>query len=124
MKQNELTRFLIVDNSGVKEIRSFSSYQIRIGDVVTASVKKVASHFNDTKNKTKVFKKGQIVKALVVSTRSYFRRANNSLIKFNKNCAVIIDKKEPVGTRVFVPLLAEFAQWGYEKFLSQTQEIL
>jgi len=34
------------------------------------------------------------------------------------------DGKEPVGTRVFVPLLAEFDQWGYKKLFSLAPEVL
>jgi large subunit ribosomal protein L14 len=64
--------------------------------------------------------------ALVVATRHYFRRQNNTWIKFSKNYAVLVKKenKEPVGTRVFVPLLVEFDQWGYKKLFSQASEVL
>jgi len=34
------------------------------------------------------------------------------------------ENKEPVGTRIFVPLLAEFDEWGYKKVFSLAPEVL
>jgi large subunit ribosomal protein L14 len=76
----------------------------RIGDLVKATVKKVDPHGN--------VKKSQVVTAVVVATRKHFRRQNNTWVKFSKNYAILVkeDGKEPIGTRIFVPVLAEFNQ--------------
>jgi len=123
MLQNE-SILLVADNSGAKRLliirclggsnRRYS----RIGDLVIATVKKADPHGD--------IKKGQIVLALVVATRKYFHRHSNSWIKFSKNYAVLVKKenKEPVGTRIFVPLLAEFDEWGYKKVFSLAPEVL
>ena len=123
MLQNE-SILSVADNSGAKKIlvirclggsnRRYS----RIGDLVKATVKKADPHAN--------IKKSQIVTAVIVATKNHFRRQNNTWIKFSKNYAVLVkeDGKEPVGTRVFVPLLAEFDQWGYKKLFSLAPEIL
>jgi large subunit ribosomal protein L14 len=76
MLQNE-SILLVADNSGAKKLlvirclggsnRRYS----RIGDLVVATVKKADPH-------SKNVKKGQIVLALVVATRHYFRRQNNT----------------------------------------------
>ncbi|MDR1670105.1 MAG: 50S ribosomal protein L14 [Spiroplasmataceae bacterium] len=123
MLQNESTLW-VADNSGAKKIlvirclggsnRQYS----RIGDLVKATVKKADPHGN--------VKKSQVVTAVVVATRRHFRRQNNTWVKFSKNYAILVkeDGKEPIGTRVFVPLLAEFDQWGYKKIFSLAPEIL
>lgn len=123
MLQNESTLW-VADNSGAKKIlvirclggsnRQYS----RIGDLVKATVKKADPHGN--------VKKSQVVTAVVVTTRRHFRRQNNTWVKFSKNYAILVkeDGKEPIGTRVFVPLLSEFDQWGYKKIFSLAPEIL
>lgn len=123
MLQNESTLW-VADNSGAKKIlvirclggsnRQYS----RIGDLVKATVKKADPHGN--------VKKSQVVTAVVVTTKKHFRRQNNTWVKFSKNYAILVkeDGKEPIGTRVFVPLLAEFDQWGYKKIFSLAPEVL
>ena len=130
MLQNE-SILMVADNSGAKKLlvirclggsnRRYS----RIGDLVKASVKEAdptSLYSKSKKDRTKV------VDALVVTTRHYFRRRNNTWIKFSKNYAVLVkregDEIKPVGTRIFVPLLAEFDQWGYKKVLSLAPEVL
>jgi large subunit ribosomal protein L14 len=81
MLQNE-SILLAADNSGAKKLlvirclggsnRSYS----RIGDLVVATIKKVDPESKNVKDG--VIKKGQIVKALIVSTCHYFRRQNDS----------------------------------------------
>ena len=124
MLQNE-SILLVADNSGAQKLlvirclggsnRRYS----RIGDLVIASVKKANPHAAN-------IKKGQVVTALVVASKQYFRRSNNTWIKFSKNYAVLVKKenKEPLGTRIFVPLLAELDHWGYKKLFSLAPEVL
>ncbi len=48
-----------------------------------------------------VVKKGDIIKAVMVRTKSGARRTDGSYIKFDENAAVIIrDDKSPRGTRI------------------------
>ncbi|MCE8167848.1 MAG: uL14 family ribosomal protein [Candidatus Moeniiplasma glomeromycotorum] len=133
MLQNE-TILEVMDNSGAQIIKvigclggSNRRYS-RIGDLVTASVIKANPESVYSKSKGK--ERAKIVKAVVVTMRGWFHRQNNTWIRFSKNCAVIIEKKEgkkwtPIAiTRIFVPLLCEFDQWGYKKILSLAPEIL
>jgi len=76
MLQNE-SILLVADNSGAQKLlvirclggsnRRYS----RIGDLVIASVKKANPHAAN-------IKKGQVVTALVVASKQYFRRSNNT----------------------------------------------
>jgi len=111
---------IIADNSGVKRIKIIGcrSSKTKIGELVTASVKVV--------NPTSNFKKGDKVKALIISTKSYFhRKSNNTWIKFSKNAAILIKKEElkPFGTRIFFPIMKEL-MIKYNELSSLSPEIL
>jgi len=85
--------------------------------VVTATVKKT-----DPKS---AFKKGQVVKALIVRTRKEKRRSNGSYIRFDDNAAVLIEPKDkkPKGTRILGPIAREIKELGYKKIASLAKEI-
>ena len=117
------TRLKVADNSGAREIltikvlggskRKFAS----IGDVIVASVKQA------TPGGT--VKKGDVVKAVIVRTKSGARRADGSYIKFDENAAVIIrDDKTPRGTRIFGPVARELREGGFMKIVSLAPEVL
>jgi large subunit ribosomal protein L14 len=123
MFQNE-SRLLVADNSGAKELliirclggsnRRYS----RIGDLVTATVKKAKPHMN--------IKKGQKVVALIITSRKGFSRANGNFISFSENYAVLVKKEDRqlIGTSVSAPILREFENWGYKKLLSLAKEVV
>ena len=117
------TYLQVADNTGAKELmcirvlggsgRKFAN----IGDVVVCSVKKAAP--NGT------VKKGEVVKAVVVRSVKGLRRADGSYIKFDENAAVIImEDKNPRGTRIFGPIARELRDKEYTKILSLAPEVL
>ncbi len=117
------TRLKVADNSGAREIltikvlggskRKFAS----IGDVIVASVKQATPGG--------AVKKGDVVKAVIVRTKSGARRADGSYIKFDENAAVIIrDDKTPRGTRIFGPVARELREGGFMKIVSLAPEVL
>lgn len=117
------TYLKVADNTGAKElmcIRVLGGTRRRyanIGDVVVASVKKTTPGG--------VVKKGEVVKAVIVRTKSGIRREDGSYIRFDENAAVIIrDDKNPRGTRVFGPVARELRDKGYLKILSLAPESL
>ena len=64
-------------------------------------------------------KKGDVVKAVIVRTKSGARRADGSYIKFDENAAVIIrEDKTPRGTRIFGPVARELREGGFMKIVS------
>ena len=122
MIQSE-SRLKVADNSGAKEIlaikvlggsgRKFAG----IGDVIVASVKSAAPGG--------VVKKGKVVKAVIVRTKSGARRTDGSYIKFDENAAVIIkDDKTPRGTRIFGPVARELREGNFMKIVSLAPEVL
>ena len=117
------TRLKVADNSGAREIltikvlggskRKFAS----IGDVIVASVKQATPGG--------AVKKGDVVKAVIVRTKSGARRKDGSYIKFDENAAVIIrDDKTPRGTRMFGPVAREVRDGGFMKIVSLAPEVL
>jgi large subunit ribosomal protein L14 len=113
----------VADNSGAKKIacihlRGGSAGQYaRLGDVITASVKEALPDGT--------VKKGQVVKAVVVRTRSAQRRRDGSYIRFDTNAAVLIkDDGEPVGTRVFGPVARELRERRFMKIVSLAPEVI
>jgi len=117
------SRLGVCDNSGAKEIlciRVLGGTRRRyahVGDIIVASVKQA--------NPTGTVKKKQVVKAVVVRTKSAIRRKDGSTIKFDDNAAVIIgEDKLPKGTRIFGPVPRELRDMGYAKIISQAPEVL
>ena len=88
-----------------------------IGDVIVASVKQATPGG--------AVKKGDVVKAVIVRTKSGARRADGSYIKFDENAAVIIrEDKTPRGTRIFGPVARELREGGFMKIVSLAPEVL
>ncbi len=117
------TRLRVADNTGAKEIMCFRVLggtrrkYAAIGDVIVASVKKASPGG--------VVKKGDVVKAVVVRTKSKVRRVDGSYICFDENSAVIIkEDKTPKGTRIFGPVARELRDRGYLKISSLAPEVL
>ncbi|MDR2356051.1 MAG: 50S ribosomal protein L14, partial [Clostridiales Family XIII bacterium] len=72
-----------------------------------------------------VVKKGEVVKAVVVRTKTGARRADGSYVKFDQNAAVIIkEDKNPVGTRIFGPVARELREKSFMKIVSLAPEVL
>ena len=117
------SRMKVADNTGAKEllcIRVLGGTGRRyanIGDVVVCSVKKAAPGG--------IVKKGDVVKAVIVRSKSGVRRADGSYIKFDENAAVIIkEDKTPKGTRIFGPVARELRDKDFIKILSLAPEVL
>ncbi len=117
------TRLNIADNSGAKEIlcinvlggtgRKYGN----IGDIIVATVKKATPNGQ--------VKKGELVKAVIVRTKSGLGRSDGSYIKFDDNAAVIIkDDKTPKGTRIFGPVARELREKDFMKIVSLAPEVL
>lgn len=117
------TRLKVADNSGAREllvIRVMGGSKRKagnIGDIVVAAVKQATPGG--------VVKKGDVVKAVIVRTKSGARREDGSYIKFDENAAVIINAdKSPRGTRIFGPVARELREGDFMKIVSLAPEVL
>jgi len=116
------TKLKVADNSGAKIIECFKVLGgskkrfAQIGDIFVASVKSAEPRGT--------VKKGEVVKAVVVRQRKEFRRKDGSYIRFDENAAVIVDGKDPKGTRIFGPIAREIRDKGFAKIISLAPEVL
>ena len=114
----------VADNSGARRVQcikvlggSHRRYA-RVGDVIKVTVKEAIP-------RGKV-KKGQVLKAVVVRTRSGVRRSDGSLIRFDGNAAVLLNNtnEQPIGTRICGPVTRELRNEKFMKIISLAPEVL
>ncbi len=117
------TRLRVADNSGAKELLCIrvlggtSRKYANVGDIIVCAVKDATPGG--------VVKKGEVIRAVIVRTKSGVRRADGSYIKFDQNAAVIIkEDKNPVGTRIFGPVARELREKNFMKIISLAPEVL
>jgi len=111
------------DNSGarrlmcVKVLGGSKRRYAGIGDVVKVTVKEAIP-------RGKV-RKGELYNAVIVRTRKGVRRADGSLIRFDRNAAVLLTNQlQPIGTRIFGPVTRELRRERFMKIVSLAPEVL
>ncbi len=117
------SRLKVADNSGAREVLTIKvlggtgKKVANIGDVIVCTVKQATPGG--------VVKKGEIVKAVIVRSKTGARRKDGSYIRFDENAAVIIrDDKSPRGTRIFGPVARELRDAKFMKIVSLAPEVL
>ena len=64
-------------------------------------------------------------RAVIVRTAYDIRRDDGTVIRFDRNAAVLIDNNgEPVGTRIFGPVTRELRAKRFMKIVSLAPEVL
>lgn len=117
------TRLNVADNTGAKKVMcirvlggSNRAYG-NIGDIIVGTVKEAAPGG--------AVKKGEIVRGVIVRSRSGMRRVDGSRIKFDENAVVLIkEDREPRGTRIFGPVARELREREFMKIVSLAPEVL
>ena len=113
----------VADNSGARRVmcikvlggskRKYAS----VGDVIVVSVKEAIPRGR--------VKKGEVSKAVIVRVAKDIRRADGSVIRFDRNAAVLVNNQmEPVGTRIFGPVPRELRAKNHLKIMSRAPEVL
>ncbi|MDX2266005.1 MAG: 50S ribosomal protein L14 [Hyphomicrobiales bacterium] len=117
------TNLDVADNSGARRVQCIKVLggskrrYAHVGDIIVVSVKEAIP-------KGRV-KKGQVMKAVVVRTATPVRRMDGSIIRFDKNAAVLVNnQKEPIGTRIFGPVPRELRAKSHMKIISLAPEVL
>ena len=117
------TNLDVADNSGARRVqcikvlggakRKYAS----VGDIIVVSVKEAIPRGR--------VKKGDVRKAVIVRTAKEVRREDGSAIRFDRNAAVLINNNnEPIGTRIFGPVVRELRAKNYMKIISLAPEVL
>ena len=117
------SRLKVADNSGAREILTIKVLggsgrkTANIGDIIVATVKQATPGG--------VVKAHDVVKAVIVRTKSGVHRAVGSYSKFDETAAVIIkDDKTPQGTRIFGPVARELRDKDFMRIVSLAPEVL
>ncbi|GJL82778.1 MAG: 50S ribosomal protein L14 [marine bacterium B5-7] len=113
----------VADNSGARRVQCIKVLggskrrYAGIGDVIKISVKEAMPNGK--------VKKGDVYNAVVVRTRKGVRRPDGSLIRFDKNAAVLLNAQlQPVGTRIFGPVTRELRSERFMRIISLAPEVL
>jgi large subunit ribosomal protein L14 len=117
------TNLDVADNSGARRVQCIKVLggskrkSASVGDVIVVSIKEAIP-------RAKV-KKGEVHRAVIVRTAYPVRRADGTAIRFDSNAAVLINKAgEPIGTRIFGPVVRELRAKKYMKIISLAPEVL
>lgn len=117
------TNLDVADNSGARRVQCIKVLggskrkYANIGDTIVVSVKEAIPRGR--------VKKGQVMKAVIVRTAKGVRRPDGSLIRFDRNAAVLVNNnKEPIGTRIFGPVPRELRAKNHMKIISLAPEVL
>ena len=113
----------VADNSGacrvqcIKVLGGSRRKTAGVGDIIVVSIKEAIP-------RAKV-KKGEVHRAVIVRTSYPVRRVDGTAIRFDSNAAVLINKQnEPIGTRIFGPVVRELRAKRYMKIISLAPEVL
>ena len=113
----------VADNTGARTAKMIGvigksgTDQAHIGDIITCHIRESIP--------TASVKKGSVVKAVVVRTAAPIRRDDGSVLRFDSNAVVVIDKdNNPKGTRIFGPVARELREKGFMKIVSLAPEVL
>jgi large subunit ribosomal protein L14 len=113
----------VADNSGAKRVQCIkvlggSKRRVAgVGDIIVVSVKEAAPRGR--------VKKGDVHRAVIVRTAKDIRRPDGSVIRFDSNAAVLVNKnEEPIGTRIFGPVVRELRAKKHMMIISLAPEVL
>jgi len=113
----------VADNSGARRVQCIKVVggskrrYAGIGDIIKITIKEAIPNSR--------VKKGEVFNAVVVRTRKGVRRTDGSLIRFDKNAAVLLNaQNQPVGTRIFGPVTRELRTERFMKIISLAPEVL
>jgi large subunit ribosomal protein L14 len=113
----------VADNSGARRVQCIKVLggskrrYAGIGDVIKISIKEAIPNSR--------VKKGEMFSALVVRTRKGVRRPDGSLIRFDRNAAVLLNPQlQPIGTRIFGPVTRELRTERFMRIVSLAPEVL
>ena len=117
------TNLEVADNSGARKVQCIKVLggskrkYAHVGDIIVVSIKEAIPRGR--------VKKGTVMRAIVVRTAKDIRRGDGSVIRFDRNAAVLISNQgEPIGTRIFGPVPRELRAKNQMKIISLAPEVL
>jgi large subunit ribosomal protein L14 len=117
------TSLVVADNSGAKtatciKVLGGSNHMITgVGSIIVVAINSVIPGSK--------IKKGSVAKGVIIRTKSKITRPDGSIISFDDNAIVLVDKEgEPIATRVFGPVAREVRSKNFSKIASLASEVL
>ena len=117
------TNLDVADNSGARRVQCIKVLggskrkTASVGDTIVVSVKEAIPRGR--------VKKGDVMRAVIVGTAKEIRRQDGSIIRFDRNAAVLVNQSgEPIGTRIFGPVTRELRSSNHMKIVSLAPEVL
>ena len=111
----------VADNSGAKTVKcikvlgGFKKRYAKLGDIIIVSVQQLR---NRAKKASKVLK-GNIFRALVIRTKTKYKKKDGSTFFLFENSAVLLTKQgTPIGTRIVGPIPRKLKKKKLLKFIS------
>lgn len=121
----------VADNTGIRKVMCIKvlggtrKRYASVGDVIVVAVKDSTPAYGLKDSTGKKVHNKAVQKAVVVRTRKEIRRPDGSVIRFDDNaCAIIDDKMNPRGTRIFGPVARELRDRKFMKIVSLAPEVL
>ena len=121
----------VADNSGVKRVQCIKILggtrrrYATVGDVIVVAVKDAQPSYGLKDSTGKKVHTKAVLRAVVVRTKKPVRRKDGTYIKFDDNAVAIIDNKgEPRGSRIFGPIARELRDKNFVKIVSLAPEVL
>ena len=111
----------VADNSGAKTVKcikvlgGFKKRYARLGDIIVVSVQQLR---NKSKKTSKVLK-GGVFRALVIRTKTQYKKKDGSTFALSENSVTLINKQgNPIGTRILGPIPKILKKKKFMKFVS------
>ena len=113
----------VADNSGARRVQCIKVLggskrrYAGVGDIIKITIKEAIPNSR--------VRKGELFNAVVVRTRHGVRRPDGSLIRFDRNAAVLLNvQNQPVGTRIFGRVTRELRSEQFMRIISLAPEVL
>lgn len=117
------SKLKVADNTGARLIQCIQvlpggnrKRYARVGDIIVASVKEAIPRG--------LVKKKQVVRAVIVRQKKELPRPDGTYIRFDDNAAVIVEGKDPLGSRIFGPVARELRTKGFTKIISLAPTVI
>ena len=111
----------VSDNSGaktakcIKVLGGFKKKYAKVGDMIIISVQQL----RNTSKKTSKVLKGMVFRALVIKSKTRYKKKDGSIIYLQNNSAVLLNKQgNPIGTRILGPVPRKLKKKKFIKIIS------
>jgi large subunit ribosomal protein L14 len=125
------TNLNVADNSGVKKVQCIKILggtrrrYATVGDIIMVAVKDSHPSYGLKDSNGKKVHAKAVLRAVVVRTSKPIKRNDGTYIRFDDNAVAIIDNKnEPKGSRIFGPVARELREKDFMKIVSLAPEVL